>query len=66
MLELGSGGNVSHMKQAFVRTLVEPVERTRELSPALNSECIHVAGDLRNVPLGRRDRRFAALHLLCG
>ena len=55
VLELGSGGgnNASHMKQAFAMTLVEPADRMRELSCALNPECEHAAGDMRTVRLGR-------------
>lgn len=55
VLELGSGGgnNASHMKYAFAMTLVEPAERMRGLSRALNPECEHLAGDMRTVRLGR-------------
>lgn len=55
VLELGSGGgnNASHMKQAFALTLVEPSDRMREVSRALNPECIHLAGDMRSVRLNR-------------
>lgn len=55
VLELGSGGgnNASHMKHAFAMTLVEPADRMRELSRALNPECEHVSGDMRDVRLGR-------------
>ena len=55
VLELGSGGgnNASHMKHAFALTLVEPAERMREISRALNPECEHVPGDMRSVRLGR-------------
>lgn len=55
VLELGSGGgnNASHMKRTLTLTLVEPADRMRELSRALNPECEHVAGDMRSVRLGR-------------
>ena len=55
VLELGSGGgnNASHMKHAFALTLVEPSDRMRELSLALNPECEHVPGDMRTVRLSR-------------
>ena len=55
VLELGSGGgnNASHMKRAFTLTLVEPADRMRELSRALNPECEHVSGDMRDIRLGR-------------
>ena len=56
VLELGSGGgnNASHMKRHFGMTLVEPSDRMRELSRALNPECEHLSGDMRSVRLGRR------------
>ncbi len=55
VLELGSGGgnNASHMKKAFDMTLVEPSDRMRGLSRALNPECAHLDGDMRIVRLGR-------------
>jgi SAM-dependent methyltransferase len=55
VLELGSGGgnNASHMKRAFDMTLVEPSEGMRENSRKLNPECEHLAGDMRDVRLGR-------------
>jgi SAM-dependent methyltransferase len=55
VLELGSGGgnNASHMKRAFAMTLVEPAEKMRELSRALNPECMHLPGDMRDLRLGR-------------
>ena len=55
VLELGSGGgnNASHMKHSFDMTLVEPAERMREISQALNPECTHLPGDMRTVRLGR-------------
>jgi SAM-dependent methyltransferase len=56
VLEVGSGGgnNASHMKRHFGMTLVEPSDRMRELSHALNPECEHLSGDMRSVRLGRR------------
>jgi SAM-dependent methyltransferase len=55
VLELGSGGgnNASHLKSEFSLTLVEPSERMREVSRALNPECVHLPGDMRTVRLGR-------------
>jgi SAM-dependent methyltransferase len=55
VLELGSGGgnNASHLKSEFTLTLVEPSERMREVSRALNPECEHLPGDMRTVRLGR-------------
>jgi SAM-dependent methyltransferase len=56
VLELGSGGgnNASHMKRHFDMTLVEPADGMREISRALNPECEHVSGDMRDVRLGRK------------
>jgi trans-aconitate methyltransferase len=34
-------------------TLVEPADGMREISRKLNPECTHLAGDMRNVRLGR-------------
>ena len=55
VLELGSGGgnNASHMKTRFELTLVEPSAGMRAVSRALNPECEHVQGDMRDVRLGR-------------
>lgn len=55
VLELGSGGgnNASHLKSELSLTLVEPSERMREVSRALNPECEHLPGDMRTVRLGR-------------
>src|SRR5918994_4985636 len=55
VLELGSGGgnNASYMKRSFAMTLVEPADRMRELSRALNPECEHLSGDMRSVRLER-------------
>ncbi len=55
VLELGSGGgnNASHMKARFEMTLVEPSAGMRAVSRALNPECEHVEGDMRDVRLGR-------------
>ena len=55
LLELGSGGgnNASHLKARFAVTLVEPSAGMREVSRALNPECEHVEGDMRDARLGR-------------
>lgn len=55
VLELGSGGgnNASHLKEVFEMVLVEPAPAMRALSTALNPECEHIDGDMRNVRLGR-------------
>jgi SAM-dependent methyltransferase len=60
VLELGSGGgnNASHMKRHFDMTLVEPSDGMREISRALNPECEHVSGDMRDV---RLERKFDAV-----
>ncbi len=54
VLELGSGGgsNASHMKRSFTMTLVDLSESMLEVSKALNPECEHIVGDMRDVRLG--------------
>lgn len=56
LLELGSGGgnNASHLKKHFRMTLVDVSPRMLSVSRALNPECLHVQGDMRNVRLGRQ------------
>ena len=61
LLELGSGGgnNASFLKAHFTMTLVEPSAGMLAVSHALNPECAHVQGDMRDVRLGRLfDRVF--------
>jgi trans-aconitate methyltransferase len=61
LLELGSGGgnNASFMKKHFRITLVDLSPGMLEVSEKLNSECEHIAGDMRTVRLGREfDRVF--------
>ncbi|MEW6271577.1 MAG: class I SAM-dependent methyltransferase [Thermodesulfobacteriota bacterium] len=55
LLELGSGGgnNASHLKTTFAMTLVERAPGMLDVSRALNPECEHVPGDMRDVRLGR-------------
>lgn len=55
VLELGSGGgnNASYLKQHFEMTLVDRSEGMLGQSRTLNPECEHVAGDMRDVRLGR-------------
>jgi len=55
VLELGSGGgnNASHLKAHFQMTLVDISEGMLDLSRTLNPECEHLAGDMRNLRLGR-------------
>jgi SAM-dependent methyltransferase len=54
VLELGSGGgnNASHLKAHFELTLVDRSPQMLELSRALNPECRHLPGDMRDVRLG--------------
>jgi SAM-dependent methyltransferase len=55
LLELGSGGgnNANHLKLDFALTLVDRAPGMLEVSRALNPECEHVLGDMRDVRLGR-------------
>ena len=55
LLELGSGGgnNASHMKARFEMTLVDRSSEMLAVSRAINPDCEHVHGDMRNVRLGR-------------
>jgi SAM-dependent methyltransferase len=55
VLELGSGGgnNASHMKRHFQLTLVDRSPQMLAVSAALNPECEHIEGDMRDVRLGR-------------
>ena len=55
VLELGSGGgnNASHLKSSFTMTLVDRSPTMLAVSRALNPECEHVEGDMRDVRLGR-------------
>lgn len=55
LLELGSGGgnNAFHMKSSFELTLVDRSPGMLGVSRALNPECEHLDGDMRNVRLGR-------------
>jgi SAM-dependent methyltransferase len=56
LLELGSGGgnNASHLKSRFALTLVDPSAGMLAVSRRLNPECEHLAGDMRDVRLGRQ------------
>lgn len=55
LLELGSGGgnNASHLKASFTMTLVDPSPGMLNVSRALNPECEHIQGDMRNIRLGQ-------------
>jgi len=55
LLELGSGGgnNASHLKGRLELTLVDRSPEMLAVSRALNPECEHVRGDMRDVRLGR-------------
>ena len=54
-LELGSGGGnmASHYKPHVRATLVDVAPGMLAISRALNPECEHIAGDMRDVRLGR-------------
>ena len=55
LLELGSGGGnmASHYKRYFDATLTDLSAEMLALSRALNPECEHVQGDMRDLRLGR-------------
>lgn len=55
LLELGSGGgnNAWYLKKRFALTLVDRFAGMLEVSRALNPECEHREGDMREVRLGR-------------
>src|SRR5690606_23195304 len=55
VLELGSGGgnNASFMKRHFKMTLADLSPQMLAVSRALNPECEHVQGDMRELRLGR-------------
>ena len=56
LLELGSGGgnNASHLKRHFQVTLVDLAPGMLQVIQALNPECEHIQGDMRQVRLGRQ------------
>lgn len=62
VLELGSGGghNAHHMKRRFEMTLVDRASAMLAGSRALNPECRHVLGDMRDV---RLDEHFDAVFI---
>jgi len=55
VLELGSGGgnNASHLKRRFELTLSDNAPAMLAVSRALNPECEHLPGDMRELRLGR-------------
>lgn len=55
LVEFGSGGGhvAVHLKESLSLTLVDPAPAMRSLSEALNPECEHLDGDMRQVRLGR-------------
>ncbi|WP_129662769.1 class I SAM-dependent methyltransferase [Phytoactinopolyspora endophytica] len=55
VLELGSGGgnNAAYLTSRFVMTLVDISEEMLAVSRRLNPDCEHVAGDMREIRLGR-------------
>ena len=56
VLELGCGGgnNASHLKAHFEMTLSDRSPGMLDVSRALNPECRHVEGDMRDLRLGQR------------
>jgi SAM-dependent methyltransferase len=56
VLELGSGGgnNAFHLKRHFAMTLVDPSSHMLEHSRAINPECEHLIGDMRDLRLSRQ------------
>lgn len=56
LLEIGSGGgnNALHLKQRFDMTLVDVAPGMLAVSRALNPECEHIQGDMRELRLGRQ------------
>ena len=55
LLELGAGGgnNAFHMKRRFSCTLTDLSPRMLEVSRSINPDCEHLAGDMRELRLGR-------------
>lgn len=55
LLELGSGSGAiaSHYKRYFQCTLTDPASEMLDLSRAVNPECEHIVGDMRDLRLGR-------------
>ena len=55
VLELGSGGgnNAFHLKARYAMTLVDIAPEMLAVSRELNPECEHLAGDMRELRLGR-------------
>jgi SAM-dependent methyltransferase len=56
VLELGSGGgnNASYLKGRYRMTLADRSPAMLAISSQLNPECDHLAGDMRDIRLGRR------------
>lgn len=56
LLELGAGGgnNASYLKHHYTCTLTDVSARMLDQSRAINPECEHVVGDMRDLRLGRR------------
>lgn len=55
LLELGSGGghNAFYLKRRYAMTLTDRSDAMLRVSEALNPECVHIAGDMRTLALGR-------------
>ncbi|MBM3727680.1 MAG: class I SAM-dependent methyltransferase [Acidobacteria bacterium] len=66
-LELGAGGgnNASYMKRHFAMTLTDVSDGMLAHSRILNPECVHVAGDMRTLRLGRRFDRVFVHDAIC-
>lgn len=56
LLELGAGGgnNASYLKYHYTCTLTDVSARMLDQSRAINPECEHVVGDMRDLRLGRQ------------
>lgn len=67
LLELGSGGggNAVHLKARFEMTLVDRSPEMLAVSRALNPECEHVSGDMREARLGRLFDRVLIHDAIC-
>src|SRR5437660_3920654 len=49
----GSGNNAFHLKAHFAMTLVDMSPQMLAVNRAVNPECEHLQGDIRNLRLGR-------------
>jgi len=67
LLELGSGGgnNASHLKRHFQVTLVDLAPGMLKVSQALNPECEHLQGDMRQVRLDASSTWYSSTMRSC-